>query len=88
VAEIGSIEPHDPPEQLLLEIETIIENMSKSGSILVAPLTLCGRVINAIIWEEELWNLIHRERILRIGTFIRLRNVNNARMSVGICNGE
>lgn len=85
--EIGAIQPHDPPEEVLLEIERVIGNFFQSGSYIETPLTLCGRVVNAIVWEEDLWNLISRENIVRIGTFVRLRNVNNAKMQTGMCNG-
>ena len=68
------------------EIEKIVGNISSSSSseagrpLIQAPITLCGRVINAIIWEEQLWNLIQREHIINIGSFVRLRNVNKARL--------
>lgn len=87
-ADIGAMQPHDPPEQVLLEIDKIIGNLVESGTSIEAPLTLCGRVVNAIVWEEELWNLIHKENILCVGTFVRLRNVNNAKLQTGGCNGE
>lgn len=85
---IGISQPHDPPEQVLMEIEKILACMSSlSGHRIVeAPIVLCGRVINAVIWEEELWNLIHREAIVHIGSFIRLRNVNNSKLASGLCN--
>ena len=79
-------QPSDPPEELLLEIEKIVGDISSSSSsepgrpLIQAPITLCGRVINAIIWEEQLWNLIQREHIINIGSFVRLRNVNKARL--------
>jgi hypothetical protein len=66
-------QPHDPPEQVLVEIEKILADMSSSsGNAVDAPISLCGRVINAVIWEEELWTLICREQIVHIGSFIRL----------------
>ena len=79
-------QPSDPPEELLLEIEKIVGDISSSSStepghpLIQAPITLCGRVINAIIWEEQLWNLIQREHIIHIGSFVRLRNINKARL--------
>jgi len=85
---IGMSQPHDPPEKVLVEIEKILACMSSSSGhrVVEAPITLCGRVINAVIWEEELWNLIHREAIVQIGSFIRLRNVNNSKLASGLCN--
>jgi hypothetical protein len=85
---IGMSQPHDPPEQVLVEIEKILACMSSSSGhrIVEAPITLCGRVINAVIWEEELWNLIYNEAVVQIGSFIRLRNVNNSKLASGLCN--
>jgi len=79
----------DPPEQVLVTIEKILRDISASGptnavgrdgSITEAPIALCGRVINAIIWEENLWNLIHLENMINVGSFVRLRNVNNTKL--------
>ena len=82
-------QPHDPPEQVLVEIEKILADMSSSsGHAVEAPISLCGRVINAVIWEEELWTLICKEQIVHIGSFIRLRNVNNSKLPNGICDCE
>ena len=76
----------DPPEQVLVRIEQILAagHLSSSGSsrdnaVLQAPITLCGRVMNCIIWEETLWNLIQEEKIIGVGSFVRLRNVNTAK---------
>lgn len=87
---IGSLsQPHDPPEQVLVEIEKIMAFMSSTSGIAIeAPIALCGRVINAVIWEEELWTLIHKENIVHVGSFIRLRNVSNSKIPTEICNCE
>lgn len=80
----------DPPEQVLVRIEKILKAISSAEhpdttyAGVKAPLALCGRVINAIIWEEDLWNLIQRDGIINIGSFIRLRNINNAMLPSGI----
>ena len=79
----------DPPEQVLIRIEKILKAISSleqpdtTCSGVNAPLALCGRVINAIIWEEDLWNLIQRDGIINIGSFVRLRNINNAMLPSG-----
>ena len=78
----------DPPEQVLVTIEKILRDISSSPSsgppsnvdVIQAPIALCGRVINATIWEENLWNLIHKENMIDVGSFVRLRNVNNAKL--------
>ena len=58
-----STQPSDPPEQVLVDIEKIIKVSFSGGDgeshqSIQAPITLSGRVINAIIWEENLWSLI------------------------------
>eukprot|EP00986_Skeletonema_menzelii_P006250 scaffold2358_cov222-Skeletonema_menzelii.AAC.4 len=79
----------DPPEQVLVRLEKILKGISSAEQPdttcagVNAPLALCGRVINAIIWEEDLWNLIQRDGIISIGSFIRLRNINNAMLPSG-----
>ena len=60
MTEIGAAQLYDPPEQVLLEIERIIGNLISFGSCMNVPLTLCGRVVNAIVWEEDLWNVISK----------------------------
>ena len=79
----------DPPQQVLVRIEKILkaiaslEQPDTTCSGVSAPLALCGRVINAIIWEEDMWNLIQRDGIINIGSFVRLRNINNAMLPSG-----
>jgi hypothetical protein len=78
----------DPPVKVLTEIERVIKTSSLSGSQnqcddMDAPIALTGRVINATIWEEELWQLIQKEKIVEVGSFVRLRNVNNSRLPSG-----
>ena len=79
----------DPPEQVLVRIDKILKTISSAEQPdttcagVNAPLALCGRVINAIIWEEDLWNLIQRDGIINIGSFVRLRNINNAMLPSG-----
>ena len=76
---------------MLVAIERIVNDLSLPESqhsgendeaAIRAPVALCGRVVNAIIWEEDQWNLIRgREAgaaILGVGSFVRLRNVNSA----------
>jgi hypothetical protein len=81
---------YDPPEKILVEIEKILNALAANGdsnticSGIAAPVSLTGRVINATIWEEELWRLIQKEKIVDVGAFVRLRNINNARLPSGI----
>lgn len=92
-------QPHnDPPPKVLTEIEQIIANHSSLFTTaafpngdnnkafrrnIQPPASLCGRVINAIIWEENLWSLIQNECIIDVGSFVRLRNINNAKLPTG-----
>ena len=71
----------DPPELVLVEIDKVLRSLS---STIVSPISLTGRVINATIWEEELWQLIDKDGIIKVGSFIRLRNTNNSKLSSGI----
>ncbi|KAL3797465.1 hypothetical protein ACHAWO_000665 [Cyclotella atomus] len=78
----------DPPEKVLTEIERVIKTSSLTESQnqfdgMAAPIALTGRVINATIWEEELWQLIQKEKIVEVGSFVRLRNVNSSRLPSG-----
>lgn len=52
-----------------------VEGAGVEGAAIAAPISLCGRVINAIVWEETMWNLIATKRIVDVGSFLRLRNV-------------
>jgi hypothetical protein len=45
---------------------------TNNGSMLEIPLSLCGKVMNALIWEKELWDFVQQN--VSIGTFVYLRN--------------
>ena len=45
------------------------------------PKCLCGRVVNVAIWEAEQWEQIRsNESGVRVGKFVRLKNVNDGRL--------
>jgi hypothetical protein len=72
----------DPPPEALDRIVKIVQKLIESNEDnLAIPLSFCGRVANALIWEEGHWELI-REHI-QVGTFIRLRNVDIRRWQSG-----
>ncbi len=80
----------DPPEKVLIEIEKILKEKSPHDFLNIcdgieAPLALCGRVMNVKIWEEPLWNLIQGESFIRVGSFVRLRNIKCKKEDFGIC---
>jgi len=66
----------DPPNRAVQSIEESIRCMKSFNNDfdLEAPISLCGRVANAAIWEREHWHFI-RDNI-SVGMFVRLRNVN------------
>jgi hypothetical protein len=65
----------DPPPEALARIVKILQDQRESNEDdLAVPLSFCGRVANALIWEEGHWELITQH--IQVGTFIRLRNVD------------
>ena len=48
-----------------------------SGADVGPPVALCGRVVNAVVWEEGLWDRVTSSSV-QVGSFVRLRNVGNA----------
>lgn len=45
------------------------------------PQSLCGKIVNIIIWERNHWNIIENARdYVSVGKFIRLRNVKEVRL--------
>ena len=65
----------DPPHRALEKLRDVIEGFKREEACFVdmeAPRTLCGRVVNVLIWEESQWNYV---KDLKVGTFIRLRNL-------------
>ena len=57
-------------------------NNKYDTALLDPPKCLCGRVTNVAIWEEPHWDLIRE--VLRVGSFIRLRNVHEGRLYGGL----
>jgi len=45
------------------------------------PKAVCGRVVNVAVWEDPSWDLV--DASVRIGAFIRLRNVEDRTMASG-----
>jgi hypothetical protein len=65
----------DPPPEALERIVKIVQDYRESNEDdLAIPLSFCGRVANALLWEEGHWELIREH--LQVGTFVRLRNVD------------
>lgn len=67
----------DPPFEALEALGLAVEQMKFETSIasqVEKPDRFCGRVVNAAIWERELWDYIDSR--VEVGSFIRLRNVS------------
>ena len=55
------------------------DGIDNSSSLLEPPRSLCGRVVNIMIWEQSHWDLITGDNpFIGVGHFIRLRNVHSA----------
>ena len=72
----------------MVEIDKVIKSLASNKTAICdgieAPISLTGRVINATIWEEELWQLIKKENIIDVGSFVRVRNTNSAKLPSGV----
>ncbi|KAL7554105.1 hypothetical protein ACHAWF_017491 [Thalassiosira exigua] len=84
---------NDPPERVLTRVaKALWDSSSSEGGAhgdgprmpISAPIVLCGRVVNAVVWEENLWSLVSGEGAAEVGAFVRLRNVNEARLPSGV----
>jgi len=79
----------DPPASVLTAINKIVPTLTKVGSEdededienFDPPKCLCGRVVNVAIWEAAQWERIRsNESGIRVGKFVRLKNVNDGRL--------
>lgn len=78
---IESIRSGDPPSSTLIVIADIVEKLQnlRQNPDLCPPKALSGRVANVAIWEQEHWQLVF-EKVIKVGLFIRLRNVQDRNM--------
>jgi Telomeric single stranded DNA binding POT1/CDC13 len=74
-----SVRHGDPPSVCLIKISEIIAKLQdlRNNPDLQPPKALSGRVANVAIWEKQHWDLIN-EGIVSVGSFIRLRNVQDS----------
>jgi Telomeric single stranded DNA binding POT1/CDC13 len=74
-----SVRQGDPPSVCLIKISEIIVKLQdlRKNPDLQPPKALSGRVANVAIWEKQHWDLIN-EGIVSVGSFIRLRNVQDS----------
>jgi hypothetical protein len=87
----AAVKNGDPPCEALQSIASVIESIKSADgdrdtgddvASLEPPKSLCGRVANVAVWEEPHWDLVRE--VLRVGSFIRLRNVHESRMYDGL----
>lgn len=70
----------DPPSETIVSIASIITKLQtlRPEPNFEPPKAVTGRVANAAIWEDSHWDLVVKS--LRVGSFIRLRNVQDSRL--------
>ena len=84
-----AIQEGDPPATVLTAISKIVPTLKKGvggddeSEIFEPPKCLCGRVVNVAIWETEQWErILSNESGIRVGKFVRIKNVNDGRLGV------
>ena len=78
----------EPSSEILSLLACTIENLGchdedSQLEVLLPPKSLCGKIINVVIWEDSHWNFIRRSianHHLAAGSFIHLRNVQERRL--------
>jgi hypothetical protein len=75
-----AVKKGDPPSEAIVAMAAIIGNLNRArpDSNLQVPKAVSGRVANVAIWEDSHWQLV--TKVVRAGTFIRLRNVQDSRL--------
>eukprot|EP00977_Amphora_coffeiformis_P027630 scaffold34627_cov159-Amphora_coffeaeformis.AAC.7 len=71
----------DPPGEALVRLADLVRKISKSQPdkpALREPHTVTGRVVNVAIWDSTYWDSV--EEVIRIGTFVRLRNIQDSKL--------
>lgn len=73
-----SVQDGDPPPDALIKIARIVRKLKelRQNEDIQPPAKLSGRVANVAIWEKQHWELIENGYVT-VGTFIRLRNVQD-----------
>jgi len=77
-----AVQTGDPPAAALVKLVSMIKKIRKlrQNPDLLPPKQLTGRVVSLAIWEPQHWDLI-QEGIVTVGSFIRLRNINDSKMT-------
>jgi Telomeric single stranded DNA binding POT1/CDC13 len=74
----------DPPSCVVEKLAGIMQELRRirQNPNLQEPKALTGRLGNVAIWEEPFWELV--QKAVKVGSFIRLRNVHDTRIPNGI----
>jgi hypothetical protein len=74
----------DPPSCVVEKLAGIVQELRRirQNPNLQEPKALTGRIGNVAIWEEPFWELV--QKAVKVGSFIRLRNVHDTRIPNGI----
>lgn len=78
---LESVANGDPPDKALVRLAEVVEKVQylrPSQPPLSAPIAVTGRVVNVAVWDDSHWELVNE--VVRVGTFIRLRNVQENRV--------
>ena len=70
---------HEPSSDMVEKVASMVDKLNRSATKngseieMDIPISLCGRVINAAVWDKENWEFVKQN--VEIGSFVMLRNV-------------
>lgn len=72
----------EPPSQALERIAAIVGKLPANNHrpSFLPPKAVTGRVVNLAVWEDSHWDLITKIGAVSVGSFIRLRNIDDNKM--------
>lgn len=76
-----SVTGADPPDEALVRLADLVKKLRRlqpNKPLLQEPHAVTGRVVNVAIWESEFWDIV--EERIRIGAFIRMRNIQESKL--------
>jgi hypothetical protein len=81
----------EPSSEILSSLACVVDYLRRDKEDsqiegLQPPKSLCGKIMNVVIWEDSHWNFIRRSvanNQLTVGNFIHLRNVKERRLFQG-----
>lgn len=87
-AALAMIANGDPPSEALVALHSTIGTLNNSPyrtettRVLSEVVSVCGRVVNVAVWESHHWDFVKRN--MRVGDFIRQRNVDRGTLANGL----